>query len=314
MNRIAICIPAYNAALYLGRLLKSVEAQEIPFDEVLVYNDASTDETAAIALKFNATVINGERNLGCSAGKNVLLNKTSCNYVHFHDADDELLPNFTHLAHQWIDNGNCPDVVLFDFEWRDQERKQLLSKSDFNDAALREDPIRYTILNQINPFCGLYKVDRLREIGGYDVDAKILYNEDVAFHCKLAIAGLTFAAEKEISIINWRMNNSMSASNQLKCAQAHYEVMKINADKLGNTYTKEIAYKLWANANALASFSDWDTAKKSIKLATKLNGKFPPEQESRLFKLLAKIDPYFGLYLREQFIRFFKPDLRKKHR
>jgi glycosyltransferase involved in cell wall biosynthesis len=313
LKKIAICIPAYNAAAYLPRLLKSVNEQYIPFDEVLVYDDASTDETSKIAVKFNATIIKGEFNIGCSAGKNILLNKTSCDYVHFHDADDELLPHFTSLAHRWIEDPYCPDVVLFDFEWRDQESKQLISQSNFNDKELRNDPIRYTILNQVNPFCGLYKADKLKAIGGYDIDQKILYNEDVAFHCKLAIAGFSFAAEKDISIINWRISSSMSSSNQLKCAQAHYEVMKINAEKLEGRYHKEIAYKLWMNATSLASMADWDTAKKAVNLAKKINGNLPPEQESKIIKLLALIDPYFGIYIREQLIRILKPKLRSKH-
>lgn len=312
MKTIAICIPAYNAEAYLPRLLKSVNEQLIPFDEVLVYDDASTDSTRDIALQFKATVITGDFNIGCSAGKNILLSKTNCDYLHFHDADDELLPMFTSLAHHWVKKSNCPDVVLFDFEWREQRTGQLIGKSDFDNSKLKKDPIRYTILNQVNPFCGLYNVAKLKAVGGYDVDPKILYNEDVAFHCKLAIAGFSFGSEKEISIINWRITSSMSASNQLKCAQAHYEVMKINAERLNHSYQKEIAYKLWHNATSLASMSDWETAKKAVKLAAILNGRLP-DHESFLIKLFCIINPYFGIYLREQLIRILKPELRTKN-
>jgi glycosyltransferase involved in cell wall biosynthesis len=46
--------------------------QQIPFDEILVYNDCSTDDTAVIAREYGATVITGDVNIGCSAGKNSL--------------------------------------------------------------------------------------------------------------------------------------------------------------------------------------------------------------------------------------------------
>ena len=94
MSTLALCIPAYNAANYLPRLLQSAKDQSPPFDEILVYNDASTDETISIAEKFGARVISGKLNKGCSFGKNALGEYTKCEWVHFHDADDDLLPGF----------------------------------------------------------------------------------------------------------------------------------------------------------------------------------------------------------------------------
>ena len=36
-SMIALCIPAYNAAIYLPRLLNSAAQQTSPFDEILVF-------------------------------------------------------------------------------------------------------------------------------------------------------------------------------------------------------------------------------------------------------------------------------------
>src|SRR3712207_6350869 len=95
---LALCIPAYNAANYLPRLLKSAQNQIVPFDEILVYNDCSKDTTAQVAMQYGAKVVEGDINRGCSFGKNKLAQVTSCSWIHFHDADDELLPTFTTLA------------------------------------------------------------------------------------------------------------------------------------------------------------------------------------------------------------------------
>ncbi|MEJ5992827.1 glycosyltransferase family 2 protein [Pedobacter sp. Du54] len=309
MSTIALCIPAYNASWCLPRLLESAKKQSIPFDEILVYNDCSTDDTAAVAEKYGAKVINGTTNQGCSFGKNTLAEIAVSEWIHFHDADDELLPNFTTLAHKWINKENTPDVVIFDYEYRDNDTHELLSKSSFDSLELEKDPIKYTILHQINPFCGLYRSDKLRKIGGYDIDEKILYNEDVAFHCKLAMAGLSFSAEKEVSIINYRIKNSMSNANQIKCAQAHFEVMSINAKKVGNMYGKEIAQKLWSNAVVLGVLSDWHTAKKAVDLAVKLDPS-TPRKENLMIKLLSFFNPYFAIKFREKMIRLLKPKLR----
>lgn len=308
-KKLALAIPAYNSAWCLPRLLESAKKQLIPFDEILVYNDCSTDNTAIVASSYEVNLVNGLINMGCSFGKNKLLEITKCDWIHFHDADDELLPNFTTLAHQWMEKENCPDVVLFDFEYRDNDTNDFLSKSNFNNSELQKDPVRYTILNQINPFCGIYNSTKLRLVNGYDLFPEILYNEDVAFHCKLAICGFTFGSESEISITNYRIKNSMSSANSLKCAQAHFHVMQINAEKVGNLYAKEIALKLWNNAASLASMSDWKTAKKAVDLAVQLAGK-NTSQSSFLFKILVLLSPFKAVLMREYLIRFFKPKLR----
>jgi glycosyltransferase involved in cell wall biosynthesis len=44
--KISVVIPAYNATIFLPRCLKSVFAQTLKPDEVIVVDDGSTDNTA----------------------------------------------------------------------------------------------------------------------------------------------------------------------------------------------------------------------------------------------------------------------------
>jgi len=309
---IALCIPAYNAASYLPRLLHSAAAQKIPFDEILVYNDCSKDNTARVAESLGARVITGERNVGCSAGKNTMLHAATSEWIHFHDADDELLPNFTTLAHRWLANPEMPDVLLFDYEYRDNETNELIAASDFSSDRLRADPVEYAILTQINPFCGLYRRSRLLEVGGYDLDPDILYNEDVAFHCKLAIAGLSFDAEKEVSIINYRISGSMSGANQVKCLKAHHAVMRRVAAKVGTLYAEGIARRLWATSGSLAAYNEWAEMDQALDLASSLLGGAPSGQNSNFRRLANLISPKAAFRMREYMISLFKPQLRKR--
>jgi glycosyltransferase involved in cell wall biosynthesis len=310
-SSIALCIPAYNAEKFLPRLLASAAKQRVPFAEVLVHDDCSKDRTAEIARQLGATVLRGEKNVGCSAGKNALLRSATAEWIHFHDADDELLPNFTALATKWIGRTDVPDVVLFDFEYRDNDTGELIAKSDFRDDALRADPIRYSILNQINPFCGLYRRERLLQVGGYDLEPEILYNEDVAFHCKLAVTGLTFRAEKEVSIINYRVNGSMSQANQVKCLKAHSEVMWRVAAQVGKSYGPELSQRFWKAATGLASHGQWEAALEALQRAEQLSSQIPKDQ-SRLFTALCRVlTPARAFRLREALIRAFKPQLRQ---
>ena len=307
---LALCIPAYNAAAFLPRLLKSALAQTVPFDEIWVYDDCSNDNTEEVARQFGVKVIRGDVNRGCSYGKNTLAKQTACEWIHFHDADDALYPNFVEQAYKWMQQEQAPDVVLFNYESRDFDTDKKLGLRVFDDAELRRDPIAYTIREQINPFCGLYRREPFLKAGGYDLDPLVLYNEDVAMHCQLARAGLSFAADSTVTIINYCRANSMSSANQVKCLRAQFHVMRKAAEGLADRYSSDISQKLWAIAGVSASYLDWQNADACIALALKLSERIP-KQSSKLFKLLCQFNPYLGVRLRELLIRLFKPRFRK---
>ena len=306
---LALCIPAYNAAAYLPRLLTSAAAQTVPFDEILVYDDCSTDDTAAVAEAHGATVVRGDVNVGCSAGKNRLADVTACDWIHFHDADDELYPNFVETAQAWMTKEAPPDVVLFSYEYRDHETNALLGLTTFDDEALRRDPVEYTIRQQINPFCGLYKKTALLRAGGYDLDPEVLYNEDVAMHCQLARAGLRFAADPTVTVINYRIGDSMSQGNLDKCLRAHVRVMEKAAELSGPAYHAVAAQKLWNAAGAAGSILEWETAERAAHSARRLGQRTPPHS-SRLFQSIAAVHPPLALRIREYLIRLLRPHLR----
>jgi len=276
MATIALCIPAYNAEWCLPRLLQSALNQKISFDEILVYNDYSQDNTEEVAKFYGAKVINGITNKGCSFGKNVLIGETDCDWIHFHDADDELLSNFTTLAHKWIMQTGCPDVVLFNYKYVDDVTNELITIRKFDQQKLINDPIAYCLQEQINPFCGLYRKSSIVSAGGYEMDEKLLYNEDSAFHMKMAIAGLTFSAESEISIINYAVSGSMSNSNRKKCAVAQYYALLAakkqleDLDKL-DRYKKKLSDLFVKKAISLAAYHSWEELDAALKMSKSLN-------------------------------------------
>jgi glycosyltransferase involved in cell wall biosynthesis len=306
-------IPAFNAASHLPRLLESAARQTEPFDEIWVYDDCSTDNTAEIAEQFGARVVRGDVNRGCSHGKNVLAAQTEAKWIHFHDADDELKPNFVALARRWAMEFRF-DVVLFAFEVCDGATGAHLSDQVFDHSELGRDPRSYAIRQQINAICGLYRRDRFLFAGGYEGDPEVLYNEDVAMHIRLAFAGLSFAAESEVSIINHRWHDSMSSANRLRCFEAQYHVMRRTAMRdSGNRYAAEISRRLWQIAECLAAELDWQTADKAVLLATELSG-LDALPEGSVFKLLNLVSPRVAIRVREWIIRAAKPQLRVGYR
>ena len=307
---LSLLIPAYNAAAYLPRLLKSAHAQTQAFDEIWVYDDCSPDDTAEVAAAHGAKDLRGKVNKGCSAGKNALAQHVETDWMHFHDADDELLPNFVQLAQSWMANSQY-DVVLFDYEYRDHETNELILTQRFDKAALETDPKAYAIGKQINPFCGLYRRSAYLALGGYDEDPKILYAEDSAFHRKLAFGNLSFSSDSELSIINYRLSGSMSAQNRVKCAISNWESLKLClAYPDSDRYHHEVATALWHIAALLLSYGENGLAIEAARLAMKLAPHVRPAG-SPLFESLANLFPLTGLMVRESAIRLFKPKLRE---
>lgn len=308
---LALCIPAYNAGAYLPRLLESALTQTIPFDQILVYDDCSTDNSSEVAARYGAQVVRGKVNRGCSHGKNVLAEQTTCEWIHFHDADDALHSKFVETAHKWMGLEAPPDIVLFDYEWRKDETDEQIGIRHFDQARLQQDPIAYAIQEQINPFCGLYRRSAYLQAGGYDTDPLVLYNEDVAFHLRMAISGLKFAADPTVTVINYQRVNSMSAANQIKCARAQFHVMKKTSEALQGRYNQAIARRLWEISAGLAYHLDWAYTDRAIDLALQLSQDFPINI-SPIFRIFCSINPYFAHRFREKMVRFFKPQLRQK--
>jgi glycosyltransferase involved in cell wall biosynthesis len=307
MPSLALCIPAYNAATFLPRLLESASAQTVPFDEVLVYDDASPDNTGAIATQYGATVVRGKTNLGCACGKNVLAHIARSDWLHFHDADDDLLPDFVERAQTWLTKPDV-DVVLFGYEEIDASTGDHLATHRYDNAALRHDPVEYTIRTQIQPFIGVYHRERFLAAGGADTDPLVLYNEDVAMHCQLARAGLRFAADPSVTVVNYRNAASMS-SNKAACARAQFHVMQKAAQFPSPSYAVDISNRLWTIATWSGSYLDWDYVDAGIRLAISL-GSRAPNDASDLFRVLCLANPRVAYRLREYAIRLGRPHLR----
>ncbi|WP_259058915.1 glycosyltransferase family 2 protein [Salinibacter ruber] len=307
---LALCIPAYNASGHLPRLLASAQEQTVDFDEILVYDDCSTDNTAEVARSYGAEVITGETNQGCTVGRKRLAEHASADWLHFHDADDMLYPNFVEQAQKWMQRDSPPDVVVFSYEERREATDEKIDVRHFDAEALRADPIEYTIRTVINPFCGLYRRDAFLETGGPDTDPDVHYNEDAAMHCKLARAGLRFDADPTVTVVNYHREDSMSQSNLVKCERARYHVLKKCARFNGDTHGPTIAHQLWKLAGILASRGEWAMVDKSARLAVRLGGRVP-SHGGALFRILGAVHPQTALRIRERLIRLFKPSLRE---
>ncbi len=93
----SVVIAAYNAADTLGEAIRSVLAQTRQDFELIVVDDGSSDDTAAIAAGFAAdrrVQIHSQENAGPSAARNQGIALAKGEYVSMLDSDDLWLPNY----------------------------------------------------------------------------------------------------------------------------------------------------------------------------------------------------------------------------
>jgi glycosyltransferase involved in cell wall biosynthesis len=86
---ISVVVPAYNASPWIAETLQSVLDQTRPADEIIVVNDGSTDDTAAVARSFGpAVTVIDQPNGGPPAAYNRGFDEASSDYAAMCPADD----------------------------------------------------------------------------------------------------------------------------------------------------------------------------------------------------------------------------------
>jgi len=93
--RICIYVPAYNVATMLAKVLDGIMAQTAKPDEILVIDDGSSDNPAAIVEHYPAvTLIRHVVNKGLAAGRNTAFSSTQCEFVGSLDGDVIAAPDW----------------------------------------------------------------------------------------------------------------------------------------------------------------------------------------------------------------------------
>lgn len=92
---VSVVVPCRNYGRYLPESLDSALAQTLRPCQIIVVNDGSTDETAAVAARYAPKVVYLETHgAGVCAARNIGLSRVTGEYVIFLDADDLLDPTY----------------------------------------------------------------------------------------------------------------------------------------------------------------------------------------------------------------------------
>ncbi len=115
----AIVIPCHNYGRFLGEAIESALAQTVPPDEILVFDDASDDDTAEVALRYQSSGVEYHRVEFRSIYRvrRAGLAATGSEILCFLDADDRLPPDYLERGLPLFDRSEVgiayPDLDYF---------------------------------------------------------------------------------------------------------------------------------------------------------------------------------------------------------
>ena len=166
--RVSIIIPVRNDSLRLKRCLGAVAALGYRDFEIIVADDASTDETPAVAESFGASVVRIRRCIGSAAARNAAVEQARGEIVLFVDADVLVHPNTLDVAVKSLDDNPTVDAVFGSYDLDPGERSLLsqyknLAHRYYHQAAHPRASTFWT-------GCGAIRRDAFRSVGGFDAN------------------------------------------------------------------------------------------------------------------------------------------------
>lgn len=266
LNSTSLLIPCYNASRYIDSFLKHINELNLGFDEIIFYDDASTDDTVSKLENNNQKVIIGQTNKGPGYARNQLAKAAKSNFIHFHDIDDEFNPNFLDLVNFKL-NERDYDVIIGFADWIDEKTRKSQILWEYNIDEINLDKLGYFISHPLGIINTVYKKKIFYQSGGFNQD--LLCWEDADLHVKLAALNVNFGLINEVIAYSIRHNNGVS-QNQKKCWHCRLNFLAIYLKQYPN-HKNIIAKQIVIAISQLIQLHDYKKASKGILLLNKIN-------------------------------------------
>jgi len=127
--KFSIIIPAYNASKFIEQSLNSVISQTFTDYEVIIVNDGSRDDTAAVTLnhinkfKDKKTKLINQENKGLGGARNTGILNSSGEYIALLDADDIWYKDKLKIVYDTLTRLKDIDVICHAELWVDKTKK-----------------------------------------------------------------------------------------------------------------------------------------------------------------------------------------------
>lgn len=124
---VSVVIPTYNREQLIARSVKSVLSQTYQDFEIIIVDDASTDNTEEVVSSFNderIRYVRHEENRGEAAARNTGIKVARGDYIAYQDSDDEWFPEKLARQIELLEDVS-PDVgVIYTGFWKTKNHRR----------------------------------------------------------------------------------------------------------------------------------------------------------------------------------------------
>jgi succinoglycan biosynthesis protein ExoO len=202
VTTVSVIIPARNAARWISNALCSVAAQTLAAREVIVIDNASTDDTCTVVQQMQVTIpelilVRNQGDLGPGASRNIGIRRATSDWIALLDADDWFAPTrlrrLTELGER-TGASIVADNQFFTLGPDEPPLRTLIAthggKLEMIDleAFLRRD--RVVAIGNFGLLKPIFRREFLKVVGiRYDEDPAIKIGEDSLFYISCLITG-----------------------------------------------------------------------------------------------------------------------------
>jgi glycosyltransferase involved in cell wall biosynthesis len=181
MTSVAVIIPCFNQGVFLNEAIESALRQTVTPNEIIVIDDGSTDDSAAVARAHPAVRYMRQENRGSAAARNAGLRLASSEFVIFLDADDLLLPGA--VAAGVADLSAHPGCVMT-FGRHGYVNMDGRERRPAHDRDVREPYLAMLEQNfVVVPAAAMFRRSAVEDVGGFDESMRT--SEDYDLYLRL---------------------------------------------------------------------------------------------------------------------------------
>jgi GT2 family glycosyltransferase len=199
MSSISVVIPTFNRAMLVKRAVDSALQQAVQPGQVIVVDDGSTDQTAAVLREYgDAVEYVWQGNAGAAAARNGGLRVARHPWIAFLDSDDYWTPrHLERIVAAIADTDGKGRFYFSDMGFSSNSRNttlwEIVGFRPQQPYHLTRDATAWMLMRRQPTMvqCSVFKTDVLKEYGGFDPAYRV--TEDVDLFCRLGIEGAACA-------------------------------------------------------------------------------------------------------------------------
>ena len=196
--RLSIVIPAYNSAGFLRECLKHVQMSAEAPDEVVVVDDGSTDDSAAVAREFGAKVLSTGGRKGPAAARNMGAREATGDVLFFIDADVCVRRNTIGLIRAAFEEDPALDALIGSYDDSPAQRDFVSQYRNLMHCF-----VHHNARQEASTFwsgCGAIRRDLFFEHSGFDTSYERPAIEDIELGYRLKSAGRKLMLDDGIQV------------------------------------------------------------------------------------------------------------------